>query len=289
MHGLLRVRSSARTTSTSSARRSVRDELSRAFEPRPPPVRRVRLRATVQARHPPDKGSATDEPGTRPRPSSPRRSTRPASPMSSIRAEGRSTARRPTSSSRTRSAASWQVHHAAGLPGCPTGSSSSTGRRRRRQAAGGHPPGDLRPLERFFGIFLEHFAGAFPLWLGAGAGGRHPGRGPPGRRRPASSRTTCAAGLRVEVDDSGGRMQNKIRLAQVQKMPYMLVVGEREVEARTASPRTRSGEQQPAEAWEALADRLAQARPPSAARSRGPNREGGTRCRSSWTAMTFPG
>ena len=54
-------------------------------------------------------------------------------------------------------------------------------------------------------------------------------------------------------------MQNKIRLAQEQKVPYMLVLGDREVEARTASPRTRSGEQQPAEepGWEALAERLA--------------------------------
>ena len=52
-----------------------------------------------------------------------------------------------------------------------------------------------------------------------------------------------ARGLRVEVDDSSNRMQNKIRLAQEQKVPYMLVLGDREVEARTASPRTRSGEQ----------------------------------------------
>ena len=52
-------------------------------------------------------------------------------------------------------------------------------------------------------------------------------------------------------------MQNKIRLAQEQKIPYMLVLGDREVEGRTAAPRTRAGEQQPAEEWSALADRLA--------------------------------
>jgi threonyl-tRNA synthetase len=52
-------------------------------------------------------------------------------------------------------------------------------------------------------------------------------------------------------------MQYKIRAAQEQKVPYMAVLGDREIEARTASPRTRAGEQQPAEAWEALADRLA--------------------------------
>ena len=64
-------------------------------------------------------------------------------------------------------------------------------------------------------------------------------------------------GLRVDVDRSDNRMQNKIRLAQEQKVPYMVVLGDREIEARTASPRTRAGEQQPAEPWEALADRLA--------------------------------
>jgi threonyl-tRNA synthetase len=67
----------------------------------------------------------------------------------------------------------------------------------------------------------------------------------------------AARGLRVEVDDSSNRMQNKIRLAQEQKVPYMLVLGDRELEGRTAAPRTRAGEQQPVEAWDALADRLA--------------------------------
>jgi threonyl-tRNA synthetase len=63
-------------------------------------------------------------------------------------------------------------------------------------------------------------------------------------------------GLRVEVDGSSNRMQNKIRLAQEQKVPYMVVLGDREIDARTASPRTRAGEQQPAEPWESFADRL---------------------------------
>jgi threonyl-tRNA synthetase len=66
-----------------------------------------------------------------------------------------------------------------------------------------------------------------------------------------------AKGLRIEVDTSDNRMQNKIRLAQEQKVPYMLVLGDREVEARSAAPRTRGGEQQPVESWDSLADRLA--------------------------------
>ena len=52
-------------------------------------------------------------------------------------------------------------------------------------------------------------------------------------------------------------MQNKIRVAQEQKVPYMLVLGDREIAGRTAAARTRGGEQQPAIGWEELADRLA--------------------------------
>ena len=65
-------------------------------------------------------------------------------------------------------------------------------------------------------------------------------------------------GLRVEVDGSSNRMQYKIRAAQEQKVPYMVVLGDREIDARTASPRTRAGEQQEPQAWEAFADRLAE-------------------------------
>ncbi len=112
-------------------------------------------------------------------------------------------------------------------------------------------------LERFIGILVEHFAGAFPLWLAPvqavviPIADRHL---EPARELAAVLR---ARGLRVEVDDSDGRMQNKIRVAQELKVPYMLVLGDREVEARTAAPRTRAGEQQPAEGWEPLAERLA--------------------------------
>ena len=106
-------------------------------------------------------------------------------------------------------------------------------------------------LERFIGILVEHFAGAFPLWMRAGPGRRHPDRRSAHRGRPRSW-PACSAtrGLRVEVDGSSNRMQYKIRAAQEQKVPYMVVLGDREIEARTASPRTRAGEQQPPEAWE---------------------------------------
>jgi threonyl-tRNA synthetase len=112
-------------------------------------------------------------------------------------------------------------------------------------------------LERFIGILVEHFAGAFPLWLA-------PVQAvviPIADRHVDAAEELAALlrgrGLRVEVDASSNRMQYKIRTAQEQKVPYMVVLGDREIEARTASPRTRSGEQQPPEPWEQFADRLA--------------------------------
>ena len=113
-------------------------------------------------------------------------------------------------------------------------------------------------LERFIGILVEHFAGRVPALARAGPGRRHPDRRPAHRGgRRAGGASSGRAGLRVDVDRSDNRMQNKIRLAQEQKVPYMVVLGDREIEARTASPRTRAGEQQPPEPWEAFADRLA--------------------------------
>jgi threonyl-tRNA synthetase len=112
-------------------------------------------------------------------------------------------------------------------------------------------------LERFIGILVEHFAGAFPLWLAPiqavviPIADRHIEAG------DELAAVLRLRGLRVEVDGSSNRMQYKIRAAQEQKVPYMVVLGDREIEARTASPRTRAGEQQEAQPWEAFADRLA--------------------------------
>jgi len=115
-------------------------------------------------------------------------------------------------------------------------------------------------LERFLGILIEHFAGAFPLWLA-------PVQAvviPIADRHIDAAETFAGVlrdrDLRVEVDTSDNRMQNKIRLAQEQKVPYMLVLGDREVEARTVAPRARNaarGEQQEAVPWADMADRLA--------------------------------
>ncbi len=115
-------------------------------------------------------------------------------------------------------------------------------------------------LEKFIGILVEHFGGAFPLWLAPvqviviPISDRH---AEPARELGA---VIAGRGLRVEVDDSDSRMQNKIRLATEQKIPYMLVLGDREVEARTATVRRRDAEAGAAQetlAWSDLADRLA--------------------------------
>ena len=111
-------------------------------------------------------------------------------------------------------------------------------------------------LERFIGILVEHFAGAFPLWLAPVQAVVIPIADRHADAAQEFADVLRARGLRVEVDASSNRMQYKIRAAQEQKVPYMVVLGDREIEARTASPRTRAGEQQPAEPWDTFADRL---------------------------------
>ena len=115
----------------------------------------------------------------------------------------------------------------------------------------------LGSLERFIGVITEHFAGAFPFWCAPVQAVVIPIADRHNEAAFELAEVLGARGLRVEVDDSSNRMQNKIRLAQEQKVPYMLVLGDREIEARSAAPRTRGGEQLPVETWDALAERLA--------------------------------
>jgi threonyl-tRNA synthetase len=96
--------------------------------------------------------------------------------------------------------------------------------------------------ERFLGVIIEHFAGAFPVWLAPVQAAVIP----IADRHAAYAREVAArlraAGLRVETDESNERMQAKIRDAQTQKIPYMLVVGDREAQASAAAVRLRTGE-----------------------------------------------
>ena len=96
--------------------------------------------------------------------------------------------------------------------------------------------------ERFLGLLIEHYAGAFPLWLA-------PVQAeiiPIADRHLDYARLVhdrlLQAGLRSEVDDRSERMNAKIRQAQLQKVPYMLVVGDKEAEAEAVAVRLRSGE-----------------------------------------------
>jgi threonyl-tRNA synthetase len=119
-------------------------------------------------------------------------------------------------------------------------------------------------FERFIGIIAEEYAGAFPLWLAPlqvmviPIADRHIGYA--GRVREA----LAAAGLRAEVDDRSERMQAKIREAQEQRVPVMLVVGDRDQEAGAVSPRLRGRDR--GEAAVALDDLVAELAERDAAR-----------------------
>jgi threonyl-tRNA synthetase len=116
-------------------------------------------------------------------------------------------------------------------------------------------------LERFIGILVEHFAGAFPLWLAPVQAVIIPIADRHIEAAEELAGVLRSRGLRIDVDGSDNRMQNKIRLAQEQKVPYMVVLGDREIEAREGTLRRRGaekGEAQETLGWDVLADRLAE-------------------------------
>ncbi len=97
-------------------------------------------------------------------------------------------------------------------------------------------------MERFVGILIEHFNGAFPLWLSPVQAVMVPITD---RHIPYANKVAAelrAAGMRVAVDASSNRMNAKIRDAQLQKVPYMLVVGDKEEEDNAVAVRTRENE-----------------------------------------------
>lgn len=96
--------------------------------------------------------------------------------------------------------------------------------------------------ERFLGVLIEHYAGAFPVWLAPVQAVLIPIADRHVSYCNEVAQRLRAAGLRVEVDDRSERMNAKIRDAQKQKVPYMLVVGDKEAEAGQVALRLRSGE-----------------------------------------------
>jgi threonyl-tRNA synthetase len=100
----------------------------------------------------------------------------------------------------------------------------------------------LGSLERFFGVLIEHFGGAFPVWLSPVQAMIIPIADRHLDYAHEIKKQLKAAGLRVEVDERSERMNAKIRDAQNQKIPYMLVVGDKEAESKQVALRLRSGE-----------------------------------------------
>jgi threonyl-tRNA synthetase len=96
-------------------------------------------------------------------------------------------------------------------------------------------------IERFFGVLLEHYAGAFPAWLAPVQVMGIPIRLENVDYLQGIAERLRGVGVRAEVDDSDDRMQKKILKAQHQKVPFMLVAGERDVEAGAVSMRYRNG------------------------------------------------
>jgi threonyl-tRNA synthetase len=114
-------------------------------------------------------------------------------------------------------------------------------------------------IERFMGVLVEHYAGAFPPWLA-------PVQvvGIPVAERHADylyelAKRLKTLGIRVEVDDSDERMQKKIRNAQLQKVPFMLIAGDNDIETGGVSFRYRNGDQENGVALDDAVERIVQA------------------------------
>lgn len=97
-------------------------------------------------------------------------------------------------------------------------------------------------IERFISVYIEHTAGVFPVWLAPVQVTVIPIADRHAEYAEKVAEELRLENVRVEVDSRSESMQSKIRLAQTQKVPYMLVVGDKEIEAQSVAVRTRSGE-----------------------------------------------
>jgi threonyl-tRNA synthetase len=111
-------------------------------------------------------------------------------------------------------------------------------------------------LERFFGVLVEHYGGAFPTWLAPVQAEVIPIADRHIEHATKVADELKALGLRVHVDARGDRMGAKIRDAQMMKVPYMLVVGDKEAEADGAAVRLRSGDDLGIVATAAIGERM---------------------------------
>jgi threonyl-tRNA synthetase len=111
-------------------------------------------------------------------------------------------------------------------------------------------------LERFLGILIEHTAGAFPLWISPVQVKAIPVRLEQSGYAEEVAAALRSSGFRVEVDYEDAALSAKIRRAQLEKVPVMLVLGQREVDQKVVSPRLRTGENLGAMPLERLAELL---------------------------------
>jgi threonyl-tRNA synthetase len=111
-------------------------------------------------------------------------------------------------------------------------------------------------LERFMGVLIEHYAGAFPVWLSPVQAVVIPIADRHVEYAGQVQARLRQGGVRAEIDDRGERMNAKIRDAQMQKVPYMLVVGDRERDAQAVAVRLRSGEDLGSQSMETFLARI---------------------------------
>jgi threonyl-tRNA synthetase len=114
----------------------------------------------------------------------------------------------------------------------------------------------LGSLERFMGVLIEHFAGAFPVWLAPVQAILLPITDRVHAYAQEVARALLDADLRVEVDTRQETLRYKIREAQGQKIPYMVIMGDREAADRTLAPRLRDGTELKGITLEAFIQRL---------------------------------
>jgi threonyl-tRNA synthetase len=112
-------------------------------------------------------------------------------------------------------------------------------------------------IERFFGVLTEHYAGAFPLWLSPEQLRLVPVADRHVEACHALASDAREAGLRVVVDEAKESVGKKIRAAQLMKTPYMVVVGDRDLEAGTFTVRDRTGTETQGVAFDAIVATLA--------------------------------
>ena len=113
-------------------------------------------------------------------------------------------------------------------------------------------------IERFFAVLTEHYAGAFPLWLAPEQLRLLPVADRNAEAVHALAAEARAAGLRVEVDDAKQSVGKKIRSAQLFKTPYVVVIGDRDLEAGTFTVRNRDGEEIAGLSFATIVQRLAE-------------------------------